>query len=332
MKPILRFKESVHHMGEGHLMALGAEMKPEPEAMGRVAQRMGISAAALASAQTLAMQAASATATVASAAGTTALEKGAGSFLAASAIKGAAIGLCLSGLTYVGIQLSSPSAVTVRSSSPAPSLVPRVHSEHTDPMGTAAAVKTVPVAVANGLVASPSRSDPSTKQPSSSHLASSAAGLEPKNVESTGEAAQPETPATIELPPAISSSTTGPSVAGAPAFGGLAAPASHSAGAADPRVMREVHNLDRVRTLARQGKATLALRELDDFAKLFGYRVLLTESMLVRIDVLLSLGQREAAAAVARQLLSAGAPATQRQRLMVLANASSTNLSADAAR
>jgi hypothetical protein len=88
--------------------------------------------------------------------------------------------------------------------------------------------------------------------------------------------------------------------------------------------MQEVMSLDRVRKLSKQGNAALAMRELDDFDRVHGYRFLSSESKLVRIDVLLSLGMRQVAAGVARQLLLEGAPATQRQRLMALANSGAT--------
>jgi len=53
------------------------------------------------------------------------------------------------------------------------------------------------------------------------------------------------------------------------------------------------------------------------------YVALRKEAMLVNVDVLLSLGRRVEAAAIARQLLLLGAPASQRARLEELARGQS---------
>jgi hypothetical protein len=89
----------------------------------------------------------------------------------------------------------------------------------------------------------------------------------------------------------------------------------------DPRLAREVASLDRARASAHRGEPAAALREINSFEKSYGYVALRKESMLVNIDVLLSLGRRADASVLARQLLLAGAPANQRARLEELANA-----------
>ena len=66
--------------------------------------------------------------------------------------------------------------------------------------------------------------------------------------------------------------------------------------------------MDRARKSANHGDAT-------EFERSYGYVALRKEAMIVNIDVLLSLGRRVDAAAIARQLLLLGAPATQRARL-----------------
>jgi hypothetical protein len=320
MKAILRFKESVHDLEAGALMQAGAELKPDPGALQRVAQRLGVSGAALAAAQAATVKAAAEVGAAATASGTTAFGNGAGSLFAISAAKGLAIGLCLSAAAYVGVHL--PKAAT----SPAPALV-SASSPHVDP-NPEALVVTQPAGSVPGAAhgeeesVSSGRRTPSMQvqpsdPPASAVRRSSAAlvGSAPIPAPVLSVATVPQAP---ESPPAVA--TAGVS----PGAGAYAAGSVGSARAADPRVMQEVVSLDRVRALAKQGNAALALRELDDFDRVFGYRVLLGESMLVRIDVLLSLGKRQAAAAIARQLLAAGAPATQRQRLTVLANSGMT--------
>ena len=83
----------------------------------------------------------------------------------------------------------------------------------------------------------------------------------------------------------------------------------------DPRLAREVASLDRARASANRGDAADAVRELTGFERSYGYVSLRKEAMLVHVDVLLSLGRQVEAAAIARQLLLAGPPATRRAKL-----------------
>jgi hypothetical protein len=85
---------------------------------------------------------------------------------------------------------------------------------------------------------------------------------------------------------------------------------------------REITSLDRARTFANRGAAAAALRELDDFSRAYGYVAMRREALLVRLDVFLALGQRAAAAQVARELLALGVPAAQQSRLRELAGQS----------
>jgi hypothetical protein len=85
-----------------------------------------------------------------------------------------------------------------------------------------------------------------------------------------------------------------------------------------PQLAGEIASLDRARGFASRGDATGALRELSTYGRNFGYVTLRKEAMLVNIDVLLSLGRRVEAVAIARQLLALGASTTQRAKLEAL--------------
>jgi len=321
MKAILRLRESVHDIEAGSLMALGAELKPDADALQRVARRVGVSTTALAAAQAAAVKAAAEGGAAATTANTTALGKGVGSVLALSVIKGVAIGVCLSGAAYLAVHLpkasTRPNPVTLqapmRYASPKPA----------ESMAAVGAVSPLPSGAPDqgARVSSPHRG---STTPSKPELSPATAGTsESKETRLHGQLDEvPER--TAAEPPPLPRDTTSPTVGMSAATSAFVTEPSASARSVDARVMREVVSLDRARALVKQGNATLALRELDEFNRVFGYRVLANESMLVRVDVLLSLGMRQAAAGVARQLLDAGAPATQRQRLVALANSSAT--------
>jgi len=322
MKAITRFKESVHDIEAGSLMALGAELKPEPGALQRVARRVGVSPAALTAAQAAAVKAAAEVGSAAMSTSTTALGTGAGSVFALSVVKGVAIGLCMSGVAYLGVHL--PKASTSPTLAPAKAPVVDASAQV-----VGAASRLTSSAPDQGVRVS-LRRDASTAQahPVGSRGPDPVRGATTVSGVALGAPGVDPAPTTAaraeESPPPEPPALGGPTVGASSAAGALAAGPSASARAAEPRVMQEVVSLDRVRALAKRGNATSALRELDEFERVFGYRVLLGESMLVRIDVLLSLGKREAAAVIARRLLAAGAPAPQRQRLTVLANSVAT--------
>ncbi len=210
-----RFKAAQAFDCKGQLMSIGSRERPDPEALRRVAQRLGISAAALTSAAAIAV------------------------VRAASAEASGAAGALSSG-------------------QPREPIVSR----------------------ATGAAA-PARFDNSgLPELLSSHKPASADSL----------------------------TSPGSGSASAGALGTRAAPA-------DPRLAHEVASLDRVRAFANRGDAAGALRELNGFGQSYGYATLHKEAMLVNIDVLLSLGRKVEAAALARQLLALGAPATQRAKL-----------------
>ena len=130
----------------------------------------------------------------------------------------------------------------------------------------------------------------------------------------------------LESPATVAGSVQGPTESLAGQTPGASAPAASNMGSmpVDPRLAREVASLDRARAFAARGDPTGALREIDHFQRSSGYFALKKEAMLVNIDVLLSLGQKVEAAAIARQLLALGAPVTQRAKLEELIRGQST--------
>lgn len=298
-------------------MAAGGREKPDPDALHRTACRLGVSAAALAaasSAVTVAQSAAAFTHPTA-AAGVGAM-KTTGSLLLASIVKGSVIGLCVSGGAYVGLNAFAPA--------PKPAIV--------SPRAGVALASAERNAAPGSPSAPPAPSlTPATETEAIAERAPTRFGPAPSSVANliVPEAAPQQVLPAAAPPNARFEDESPPRPAmDASLAGATQAASSHGATGlvpADARLAREITSLDRVRKLARQGNAAAAVNELDAFERSVGFAALRTESQLVRIDVLLSLARRDEAAAVARQLLAAGAPATQRNQLQALAG---TNRSA----
>ena len=318
MNQTRRFKAALGP--EGRLFALGRDEVPEPEAKQRVARRLGISAAALASAAAATAIAPSATAAAATAGakGVGSLAaifgKAAGPFIASTVVKATLIGLGLGAASYAGVKVYT-SRVSVNPPSAAVTTIvaPKPRQPTPDPVGasaeTALVVQDALPEVAN---ARPNAAALGTAVASPAEPAPLANTVEPGALQVARFEDDPESP------PA-------PSVVGtaAPLLPGQApspntGPPHASTLPADPRLAREVASLDLARARANHGDAAGALRELNTFQSSDGYMALRKEAMLVKIDVLLSLGQEGAAAAIARQLLAMGVPGNQRARLEAL--------------
>lgn len=322
MKAPTRFKRA-HSSGiAGDLMVAGGTEAPSEGALERAAHRLGLPAGLLA---TLAVTATttSATATTSAAIGGASTSTS-GAIALITAAKAAALGIGLGATLAVG-------AHWVRSSSsgdtPAPRTAVTAPSRETPrsvqlaPTGDVPSAN-VPVAALSAepqLAVSSNRSAPiSTSAPHSA-----APTFENPGVPSTANDAEPREPAGagITPPPPIrraENASQGPMAAAAVA---TTAPQPFS----DPRLAREVTSLDRARTFENHGAPAAALRELDDFNRTYGYAAMQREALLVRLDVLLALGQRGAAAQIARELLALGVPAAQQSRLRELVGQSTSN-------
>lgn len=314
-----RFKAEPILGREGRLMALGSLEVPAPEAKQDVARRLGISATVLASAAATTALAPSAAAATSSAGGvgslSAAVGKATGSFIAATLAKATVVGLSLGIASYTGVRL-------VRSRVPTnnPQLTIAITA------GPKLAQRTV-----NNLNVAPTTSPiQETLEETASARANATSSGNPAEAAGTAEPFVPSeslSPAAsvgrfedVE-PPAPLPSVVPTSTESLTGFGPLGnASGATRAGAlpVDPRLAREVRSLDLARACANRGDTTGALRELNGFERNYGYIALRKEAMLVHIDVLLSLGHRVEAAAIARQLLLAGAPATRRASLEAL--------------
>jgi hypothetical protein len=89
---------------------------------------------------------------------------------------------------------------------------------------------------------------------------------------------------------------------------------------AKPRILeREVAAIAKARQALQLGNATTAFRELSSLDAIGGFRVLSQEAALLRVEALAMSGQKAAAAALARQLLSSGVAEAHRRTLLQLA-------------
>ncbi len=314
-----RFKAAPALGLEGRLMAIGSEEIPESEAIHRVARGLGISATVIASTAVAAAMAPSATAATASASagaiGTvgTAVGKVTGSFLATTIFKATVIGLSLGIASFTGVKLIRSRAPANEASVTAKTKVERQLPTRTrDSLGVAPSTSVFQDQVP-GTASTRALAASSAIPGGPTVIAAPAAPGDSPSLAAAPVARFED----LESPAAIASN--GPNSTASLASQGpvTIATAAPRAGAfpVDPRLAREVASLDHVRATAARGDAAGALRELNAFEKGFGYFALRKEAMLVNIDVLLSLGQRSAAAATARQLLLMGAPANQRARL-----------------
>jgi len=324
MKQPRRFTATPTLGPEGRLMAIGMDETPDSDAKHRVARRLGISAAALASAAaTVTMTTganAAAAATSAKAAGTfgAALGNPTGSFIAATLGKAIVIGLGLGMASYVGVRV-----YTANSSSNVPSLTAAKANTSKLPERTSGTpgVATETSSLEDTVVETVSARANAPSLGNSGATVTTTAPTE--SVNSLEPAMRPVGRFVDEAPPPAlpSAGPSAGSFAGQPSPLDTRAVPSASARPVDPRLAREVASLDLVRASASRGDTAGALRELSGFERSYGYIALRTEAMLVNIDVLLSLGRRVEAAAIARQLLRLGAPATQRPRLEELVRA-----------
>ncbi len=313
-----RFKEEPMLGREGRLMALGSLELPDPGAKQAVARRLGISAAALASvAATTAIAPSAAAATSSAGVGSlsAAVGKTAGSFIATTIAKATLVGLSLGIASYTGVKL-------VRSRMPANT--PQSTIAATGPKRPQPAANNLGVAPVASSIQDPLEAAASARAnaPSSGNPAAVAGTAEPfvptdslsPAAASVGRFEDVEPPA--PLPSVVP--TSAESLAGqAPLVTGNSAMRAGTL-PIDPRLAREVRSLDLARACANRGDANGALRELNGFERNYGYIALRKEAMLVHIDVLLSLGHKVEAAAIAHQLLVAGAPATRRASLEAL--------------
>ena len=324
-----RFKADPTLRREGQLMALGTLEVPNPEAKRLVAQRLGISAAALASAAaaTVVAPTAAAAATTAATATTAsvgtlgaAVAKGTGSFIAVTLVKAAVVGVSLGIVSYAGVRFvrSTNSASEQPSATVASTGKKLAQRARNEGAATAASASALEDRIEGAASVRANRT-------SSSSLTSGVSTIAPAlSSDSRSPAAAPvarfddiETPA--PLVSAGVNSTESPTSKGA--LGDI-----HSANLAgtlhtDPRLAREVRSLDLARARASHGDSAGALQELQGFESQYGYAALRKEAMLVQIDVMLSLGHTVEAAAIARRLLLAGAPATRRASLEALVRA-----------
>ena len=302
----------------GQLLSSGSQERPNPEAMRRAAQRLGISAAALtyAAATAIATEAAAAVSSAVAGGVVSAgavVGKTAGSLLAASIIKGTLIGLGITIAAYSGVQLVDAG---IQSSALNSTSIPKQSSQQPQLKATDPIVIPTP-SVLQGPQPTPLKVQPAA--PSSASPAKALVAAPPRksaappifNAAPTARFEDPEPPALLPShEPAVTDETQ--------RLGAVApAAATPSAVTAPPelRLMREVASLDRARLAANRGAAATALRELTTFEHDYGYVTLRKEAMLVNIDVLLSLGRKAEAITLARRLLALGAPATQRAKL-----------------
>lgn len=268
---------------EGSLLAAGRAEMPEALALRRVARHIGVSAAVLGVASTTCVASTTSTvsaATVTGASGTAPAALSA-PFFSLTFVKAIVVGVGIGASTLGAVEL-------VREQAPA---------TMNRPSNAAVVNKKVAAAAAASL--------------------SHAPVLEETKVEQLAEmAAVPVQPAKLAIP-------TSDSVRVAPVLPttrtAVGSEQLHAASAPTaevlPSLAREVASLDRARAAVSRGDASMAIRELDEFARSGSYRALSHEAMLVRIEALLVMGYHDQAAVVARQLLQLGAPAMQRARL-----------------
>jgi hypothetical protein len=319
-----RFKTEQVLNREGRLMALGSLEVPDPEAKREVARRLGISTAALASAAaTTAIAPSAAAAAAASSSGgvgslSAAVGKATGSFIATTLAKATVVGLSLGIASYAGVRLVRSRMPTSNPQSTiAIAAGPKLAQRTANDFGAAPATSSSQDRMAETASAP-------THATSSGNPAAAAGTAEPSvpsdslspAAASVGRFEDVEPPA----PLASVVTTTNESLTGLGPLGSANSAARTGPLPVDPRLAREVRSLDLARAYANRRNAAAALQELNSFERNYGYIALRKEAMLVHIDVLLSLGRRREAAAIARQLLLAGAPATRRASLEALVN------------
>ncbi|HEY5960125.1 MAG TPA: hypothetical protein VIV60_26410 [Polyangiaceae bacterium] len=319
MTEIERFKAWAQPAPERQLMTVGSDELPEPMAMQRVAQRLGVSAAALA--------AASATTLVAPPAIAATLVKSQGLF-SATLVKGLVLGLGLGMSVVVGtaiVRAPSPHVMPGPSRSTATQRV----SVAAIPVGAevlAAPSEMDGVAAASSVVAASSVATVSHVTAASRVAVARVA--DPNAVAGRIGTRESDAPSDEELARASQAplhDTTRTHATRADATRATdsvqrrrsdASPLSSSKPATlDPRLAREIASLDQVRSIWQKGDAAQALLVLRNFERREGFLALQREALLTSIELLLALGERSQAAAVARRLLQAGVSSSERPRL-----------------
>ena len=310
-----RFKVKAGTSREGRLMALGGNEMPDRDAIRRAAQRLGVSATVLTSAS-----AASAMVTSAATSSAAASKLG-GSLLMLTLAKGILVGVGIGMVAFGGLQLvqtgkneHSTIPITKFSASPSRALGLR---ENPAPKVT--------LAHANAEL-SGSNYVRAMSAPTSSPVVATARPIEIAANATTPTDASNEAPKTISVArfdqvtvfPHLVERKLEPQPEASNGVLPSRAPVVNTTprkGSNDLRLAREVSSLDRVRILLRQGSPADALSEWNRFESGSGYSVLRREALLVRIDVLLALGQRTDAAVTARQVLNHFPATAERTRL-----------------
>jgi len=303
-----RFKVKAGTSREGRLMALGGNEMPDRDAIRRAAQRLGVSATVLTSAS-----AASAMVTSAATSSAAASKLG-GSLLMLTLAKGILVGVGIGMVAFGGLQLvqtgkNEHSTIPSTKSSASPS---RALGLRENP------APKVTLAHANAEL-SGSNYVRAISVPTSSPVVATARPIEIAANATTPTDASNEAPKTISVArfdqvtvfPHLVERKLETQPQASNGVLPLRAPTVNT----DMRLAREVSSLDRVRILLRQGSPADALSEWNRFESGSGYSVLRREALLVRIDVLLALGQRTDAAVTARQVLNHFPATAERTRL-----------------
>jgi len=314
MKQLHPFRVARPSTLEGQLMAAGNEELPEGESMNRAARRLGISASTLASASVVTALAPSASAATAASAVTVKATSGMILLLAKSAL----IGLCIGGVVV------ATGAMFVRSRSAETPGTPAIRQVAKGPASPVQLQQNAPKLA-------PLTSSSRNVEVARSHLSRASNDVQgPVAAEEDARGAElPKAPgltsvASFEEPlnipvPEVPNVSENSRVPGQTIESNAHRESQAKRNFSDLRLAKEVASLDRARLLASRGKAAEALGELDGFERSYGYMVLPSEATLVRIDVLVTMGQSSLAAQYARKLLATSLPASQRRRLEELA-------------
>lgn len=316
-----RFTDCAHPSAEGRLLAAGRAEFPDHAALHRAALRLGLPVVAMGAASAAAGLSATATSATAAATATTTTTTTAATAtaatVAASTVLPSASGLLTASFlkaTVIGLVIGAGTIGTAdlafHESKQQPAAVTEIMTSHTGPRAHASrqAQQRQP------LTGTPSSTEATELtalnhtlvEPTASASARHRGGL--GNVDSGEQSANVSPPANARNARVVSTADFDRQLRG---VASSSIPKTH--------LGSEVESLDRARAAVSRGDAAGALRELDEFASRQPYRLLAGEVMLVRIDALLALGNRNEAAALARQLLQMGAPAPQRARLERLA-------------
>jgi hypothetical protein len=300
-----RFKSERSLRLEGQLLAAGHAEQPEPASVQYAARRLGLPPSLLATYAACAVvsAASTATATTASAGKLAAF----GGLTALSTTKAVVVGVGIGvGIAAGTTALRDHRDVSPRVLTARPPVVgstersPRVasNSPNTEPP-IRTSVTTAP-ALRSGSGLSSKDATLETPVPAAAMPASAVARFDDAESAVQGRAIEPSPGAQAVVPTTRSAASSAPQLEQV----------------VDPRLAREIASLDRARGLKARGQPAAALQELDAFGRHWGgYSTLGLEARLVQIDALVAMGQREAAARIARSLPWANLSTSQRQRL-----------------